>query len=305
MTNGHPVVVGYDGSAEALKAVTWAAHESADRHLPMRIVHGSPRPVFTSTPEAAAYEWDDETIDRACQQLLDKAVEHVRSIEPNVRVHSSLIHLRPAHALLTAAKSASMVVVGSSGHGAVASALLGSTAAPVAAHSPCPVIVVHDHELNGSEPVVVGLDPYPAEPGRTCFDDVLEFAFEAASRRRVPLVAIRVWSDTAADVAPGMVLPQFIDWDAVEEDERITTSELLAGWREKFPDVEVRPTLVRGRAVGTLLNASKDAQLLVVGSRGRGGFASLLLGSVSRAMVHRASCPVAVIRTGREIDEFA
>jgi nucleotide-binding universal stress UspA family protein len=114
-----------------------------------------------------------------------------------------------------------------------------------------------------------------------------------ASARRTPLVAVHTWSDALDDP----YLAPVIDWDAVASEEAQQLAERLAGWGEKYPDVLVERLVARGRAAHVLLDRSRGAQLVVVGSRGHGELAGLLLDSVSNALVHGAACPVAVVRT--------
>ena len=139
-------------------------------------------------------------------------------------------------------------------------------------------------------PVVVGIDGTPRS------EAALKFAFEEASARQAPLVAVHTWSDALNDP----YLAPMIDWDVVETEEELQLAERLAGWGEKYPDVPVERLVTRGRAASVLLDRSKGAQLVVVGSRGHGEFAGLLLDSVSNALIHGASCPVAIVRNTEE-----
>jgi nucleotide-binding universal stress UspA family protein len=137
--------------------------------------------------------------------------------------------------------------------------------------------------------VVVGVDGTPASEAAT------SFAFEAAAARAVPLVAVHAWRDLA--IAP---TEPFVDGPSIrkEEQQRLDRgfADLLAGWSEKHPDVQVRRIVTHGRPGRCLVEQSADAQLVVVGSRGHGELAGMVLGSVSNALVHRARCPVAVVR---------
>ena len=134
--------------------------------------------------------------------------------------------------------------------------------------------------------MVVGVD------GSAVSEAALVFAFDAAAARGVDLVAVHAWSSTAIDEA----LESFVEWDAGAAD--AVLAERLAGWRQKYPQVSVRRTVVRDGAARALVDASADAQLVVVGSRGRGNAVGLLLGSVSHGVLHGAHCPVAVVRPG-------
>ncbi len=137
-----------------------------------------------------------------------------------------------------------------------------------------------------SLPVVVGVDGSPTS------EAAVGFAYEAAASRRVGLVAVHTWSDTVADPELAVLL----DRQVIEDGERRVLAERLAGWGEKFPDVAVERVVTCDGPAHALLGRAAGAQLVVVGSRGRGEFAGLVLGSVSNALVHRAPCPVAVVR---------
>jgi nucleotide-binding universal stress UspA family protein len=168
--------------------------------------------------------------------------------------------------------------------------LIGSVAVDLAAHASCPVVVVRgpepDYTAPRPEPVVVGVDGSPTS------EAAVAFAFEAAALQNVPLVAVHVWHDLLVD--PTMA--PLLDWDVVESDEREVLAERLAGWTAKYPDVPVRRLVACDRPGRALVDESGRAQLVVVGSRGRGGFRGMLLGSVSQALLHHAHCPVAVVR---------
>jgi len=192
--------------------------------------------------------------------------------------------------LLAESTRAELVVLGDRGLGGFAGLLIGSVAVALAAHAACPVVVVRgaepDRTTSRPEPVVVGVDGSPAG------EAAVAFAFEAAALRGVPLVAVHTWRDLLVDAT----MAPLVDWDAVEADEREVLAERLAGWGEKYPDVEVRRLVTRDRPAHALVQESGRAQLVVVGSRGRGGIAGMLLGSVSQALLHHSACPVVVTR---------
>jgi nucleotide-binding universal stress UspA family protein len=181
-------------------------------------------------------------------------------------------------------------VIGDRGLGGVTGLLVGSVATALAAHAESPVVVVRangiDELPDPSAPIVVGVDGSPVS------EAALAFAYEAAAARGVPLVAVHTWWDVFVDPAVAPLL----DWDAIASDERQVLAERLAGWSEKYPDVSVQPVILRDRPAHALVEQSRRAQLVVIGSRGRGGFTGLLLGLVSHAVLHRAPCPVAIIR---------
>jgi nucleotide-binding universal stress UspA family protein len=189
-----------------------------------------------------------------------------------------------------------MVVLGSRGLGGFTGLLVGSTAVSLAAYGQCPVAVVRGRTLAdpppGSGPVVVGVDGSPTSEG------AIEVAFDEASFRGVGLVAVHTWSDVTVGSAFDIAAVS-LDWQAVETDEQRLLAERLAGWQEKYPDVRVHRVVTRDRPVRSLLAQAGNAQLLVVGSRGRGGFAGMVLGSTSQALLHHAPCPVLVVRPHR------
>lgn len=289
----HPVVVGVDGSESALHAVRWAAREARRRQAPLRLVHvchvvpvRHPRQI-SPPPEyqAALFEQGEH--------WLRDAVEAARQAVPDVVVTADALGGQASEVLVTESESARLVVLGSRGLGGFGSLVLGSVAVAVSAHAHCPVVVMHADETGGAPPeeghVVVGLD------GSELSDAAMNFACEAAAARAVPLVAVHTWFDI--DVSPTWTrLPSTIDWDYLQAEEEREFGDRVGVWQEKFPGVEIRPLVVRDRPGRALLKHAEGAQLVVVGSRGRGAFAGMGLGSVSQTLLHHAQCPVAVVR---------
>ena len=186
-----------------------------------------------------------------------------------------------------------MVVVGSHGRGGFARLMLGSSSAAVAAHATVPVVVTRGTSMDGAwraGPVVVGID------GSEVSESAIDFAFSSAAVRRAGLVAVHAWAqpDPFVDEAYAVLS----EAATRQTEARLAVSESLAGWRDKYPDVPVTEVIADGHPVDALLTESTivDGALLVVGCRGRGGFAGLLLGSVSRGVLHHATSPVAVVR---------
>lgn len=170
-------------------------------------------------------------------------------------------------------------MVGSKSPSKMSAALLGSVATSVVAKAPCPVVVVRGERRIG--PVVVGTD------GSVDSEDAVAFAFEEAARTEQPLSVVYCWWASAHDLKP-----------TIEARELLTNwlAETMAPFRDKYPSVRARATVVEGRASDQLIKLSEAASLVVVGSRGRGGVAGLLLGSVSQSLLHHAASPVAVVR---------
>jgi nucleotide-binding universal stress UspA family protein len=166
---------------------------------------------------------------------------------------------------------------------------VGSVPTLLAAHAHCPVAVIRGNGESSPGPVVAGIDGGPLS------DAVIEAAFEEAAHRGVPLVAVHAWSDADLDGALTEARPYF-GWEPVAEAERGVLSDNLVGWPEKYPDVSVERVAVRDRPRHLLLEWSRKAQLTVVGDRGRGGFAGLLLGSTSQALIQHGHGPLLIVR---------
>jgi len=217
-----------------------------------------------------------------------RALRVAADTRPDVEAEFAVELGAPIEVLSSEARRAQLLVLGDRGLGEVAGLVLGSVAVSLAARGACPVVVVRGERAGADGPVVVGVDGSPVS------EAALAFAFDAAAARGVDLVAVHAWSPTAIDEE----LASLVEWDASAES--AVLAERLAGWGQKYPQVAVRRTVVRDGAVRALVTASAGAQLVVVGSRGRGNAAGLLLGSVSHGVLHGAHCPVAVVRPGTD-----
>ncbi|WP_037832181.1 universal stress protein [Streptomyces sp. NRRL F-4474] len=291
-----PVVVGVDGSPSALAAVDAAAREALLRGAELHVVHAFLWPALHVPPGASALGPPGGGVRESVEHLLREAVDRARSAAPGVRATSAVMPGEAVAALEAESRTAQLMVVGRSGSGGVREVLLGSAAVHLAAHGHCPVMVVRGR-TDPEGPVLVAVDGSPRERG------AIAFAFAEASIRGGELVALHTWSTWGDHGAhrpgrPGELVDTIGDADRQRAAEERLLAEALAGHRERYPEVAVRPRVVRGRTRPTLIEASGHAQLIVVGARGRGGFAGLLLGSVSQAVLHHADCPVAVVRSG-------
>ncbi|NGO69812.1 universal stress protein [Streptomyces boncukensis] len=287
------VVAGVDGSEASQDAVESAAREAVARggglHL-VHAVHGG-RTGHSGRPGHGAPQETDETALAAAHQLLDAAVERAERAEPAVEIRQEVVPGTAASVLTTTSHGAELVVVGTRGTGGFSGLLIGSVAVHLAAHAECPVLVTRGRQP-AAGPVLLAVD------GSQAGDRAVGFAFEEASLRGTDLVALHAWNSWAAPVVggPGIAMPFAYDIEALRGEAETLLSGALAGWRERYPDVTVHPRVVQEYTREALIEASEEAQLLVVGARGRGGFAGLLLGSVSQALLHHAHCPVAVVR---------
>jgi len=289
------VVVGIDGSQSALRAARWGAAEARLRGARLRLVS-----AFAWEPEHVAHaelvaRYRDDLLERAHAQLAEAAAVAERDA-PGIEVGQQLVDGHSIPVLGHEARHAQLVVIGDSGLGRIDGLLAGSVAVALAAHAACPVVVVRGAEREPSStatrPVVVGVDDSPTS------EAAIAFAFEAAAARGVRLVAVHTWRDLIANPA----WEPLLDLEAIEGLERKLLSERLASWADRYPDVPVERLVTYDRPAHILLEQADRAQLVVVGSRGRGGFTGLVLGSVSHALLHRSPCPVAVVRpdTGKQ-----
>ena len=291
MTAQHPIVVGVDGSQSSLQAVSWAAQEAALRSARLTLVTTMFVPGTYGVPIGVPVSLFEEE-ELATKQRLAQAEEVVAQAAAGhtLDVDTAFCTGVPSGELIERSKSARMVVVGAHRHGFFERAVLGSVSAAVVAHAHAPVTVVRGlphTEVNAiSGPVVVGVD------GSKHSESAITMAFEEAALRGVDMVAVHAWSDIDL-YAP---FPSDVDWSQVESRERALLSESVAGRAEEFPDVTVRPLVVMDQPVRNLREQAEHAQLIVVGSRGRGGFTSMLLGSTSRALAHSVTCPLIVVR---------
>ncbi|WP_432861964.1 universal stress protein [Microbispora rosea] len=281
-----PVIVGTDGSRAAAAAVEWAAGDAARKGLPLRIVHAVDRLPY----EIARYPVPiEDQLDRAGRRILEEAEEAVREIHPAVRVTTAMIEGDPSRVLRKEAGNAAEIVIGSRGHGGFTGMLLGSVGMHVAGQVDAPVVVVRAGVPASHGLVVVGVDG-SAEAGAA-----LTYAFEEARLRDCRLLALYAWQLPVHPFAPEITY----DVDEVRKAHEDCAAGALRTHRDRYPDVAAEMRAVCAHPVTALVEAGEKADLLVVGSRGRGAVGAAVLGSVSRAVLHHAHCPVAVVRPTR------
>lgn len=286
-----PVLVGVDGSSASLEAVDLAAREAQLRHRSLRVVHACAWPMFSSSTDLAPENLPEAGVHHDAERIVAEAVARASASFPDVVVAGEVLIGAATPVLLRCARSAALTVIGDRGLGGFSGLLVGSVAVQLAAHANGPVVVARG-AVRTDGMVVVGVDGSPAN------DPAVGFAFEEADRRGAPLLALHAWK-TPVSTGPGDMLPLAYDPDDVRADESRVLAEALAGWQEQFPGVVVQRGLPLGGSRKALIEASDSAQLVVVGSRGRGGFTGLLLGSVSHAVLHHAACPVALVPSVR------
>ena len=290
----HGVVVGADGSPSSQLAVNWAARAAAMRHVPLTVVHVVPSlSVVASTLAWPAGRVPQEVLEIQENDGRRVIADAIKVVEDSAtggnrpEIDSEMLFGRYVPALVDLSKDAQLMVVGCRGQTGQ-HRLLGSVSTGLVHHAHCPVAVIHDEvssSLQSSRlPVVVGID------GSRASDLATAIAFDEASWRGVDLVALHVWSDTDMSTVFG------IDSSAVQSAADNTLAESLAGWQERYPEVTVQRVVEFERPVRHLLEQAEKAQLVVVGSHGRGGFGGMMLGSVSTAVAQEARVPVIVAR---------
>ncbi|WP_068269409.1 universal stress protein [Aldersonia kunmingensis] len=284
------VVVGTDGSEGAARAVQWAARLGAQRGRRLLIVHGydmestrSVRNTFDALNPAVR-----EGLHARGEVLVADARRTAEDTHPNLSVSTTVSPENPGRLLIEYSRSAHVVVLGPTGRrGAIGH--VGSTLLAVTSHGDGAIVVVRgtDGETRSAQPVLVGVDGSPVS------DVAVGAAFREAAERRTGLVALHCWADLdeAIFYGAGIIAPAGRDADT----EEALLAEQLAGWHEEYPDVVVARKIEVSAPAKKLIQYSKSAQLVVVGSRGRGGFRGLLLGSTSNSLVQHAHCPIMVV----------
>jgi len=284
------IIVGIDGSPGSEAALRWACHEATLR--PAAIIalvawtpDGRPRSVYHLAAHA-----DLHGLMTAARTLLDTSIAHVHDDYPAIEVTPVARQAEPVAALIELAAQADLVVVGARGDRVMRRLAAGSVSQGVVHHSPMPVVVARDHAHPGNadrRAVVAGVD------GSVMSLAALRWAASEAAIRRVPLRVVHSWggldplySDVLLSSAP-----------VVTQLARTLLDDAVKLGLDGAPEVEIQPIVASDAPALALLRESSNAQLLVVGGRGRGGFAELPLGSVSHQCVLHAACPVAVVRS--------
>jgi nucleotide-binding universal stress UspA family protein len=271
------IVVGYDGSLGADQALRWAVEETRIRGSALTVCLAWAPQYLKMTDEAATYD----RARRRGEEILAPGLRYAESMLGPESVTPLLARGLPAPVLCEQSAAAEIVVLGARGAGGMSGLALGSVPWHVAGHGHGPVVIVRGHWRRPNHqpgPVVAGVD------GSAASQDVVRFAFWEAELRHVPLLAVCALAD-----APG----SFGGADRVEDD----FVHVMESNEKEHPEVSVLRQVSAGSPRGALLEAAAQAQLLVVGSRGRGGIGGMSLGSVAHVVLHHAPCPVAVVHT--------
>lgn len=298
MTRENIVVVAVDGSEASQAAVRWAAHTAMKRDLPLRLASSYAMPQFLYAEGMVPPQEIYDDLQAETMEKIEQARATAYEVAPDIKIGHTIAEGSPIDMLLEMSKSSSMIVMGSRGLGGLSGMVMGSVSAAVVSHAECPVVVVRDNataaEAKEDGPIVVGID------GSAVSEKATAYAFAEASARGVELHAVHTWMDMQVQASLAGLAAAQQQWQVVEEEQHALLSERLAGFQSEFPDVVVKKIVTRDRPVRALCDAAIGAQLLVVGSHGRGGFKGMLLGSTSRALLQSAPCPMMVVRPTAE-----
>ena len=273
----HGILAGYDGSPGSEQALGWAVREARSRGTIMTVCHAwAPEYVLAPPGDDGAYDHGRRT----GEQTLARALRFTRTVMGPGKAQPLLATGPAVHVLCQHSADADMIVVGSRGRGGLPGMLLGSVSQQVCAHARGRVVVVrgHWHPAAGYAPgpVAVGAD------GSAASRAAIAFAVEEAVLRAAPLLAVCALADAPGSPGGAGRLQEAFDRD-------------IARCEKEHPELTILRQVTFGQPRTALLDATSDAQLLVVGSRGRGGVEDMLLGSVSQAVLHHALCPVGVV----------
>ena len=283
-----PIVVGVDGSEPSLRACDWAADEAALRGVPLRVVYASLWEHYEGTSIAEDLAKPDEQV--MAEDIVDTAARRARRRQPELDVSVEVLAEEPEYALVRESRSASLLVTGTRGRSGLAEALLGSVSLIVAGHAQCPMVVVrgnHDNQAQAGTHgrIVVGVGEKPAGSAAA------RFAFEEARRRGVPVDAVRAWRWPAHETTDHPLM----SGEPARLHEQQAVEALDAALQDAPASVEAHRRTVEGHTRTVLVDASRDADLLIVGAKRRSGRYGLQLGRVAHGVLHHSACPVVIV----------
>ncbi|MFG2041877.1 universal stress protein [Dactylosporangium sp. NPDC048998] len=286
---GKDVIVGVDGTPASDAALRWAAAEAARSRARLRVVlvyHWRWPGGIGATDRIEGYTREQ------AEAAVDAAVRAVRAHRPGLDVSGFAVFGDPADVLAGLAAGAALTVVGSHGRTALADATRGATGTRVAMRARGRVAVVRGRTEAADGPVVVGVDGSPTD------DRLLATAFEHAARRGCEVVALRVQAPQAAPWGVG-IPPLATNPVQARANRLAELTDDVQRWHEKYPTVPAMARMPGGDPASALLDASGEAQLLVLGGRAHGPVAGLLAGSVSQRLLFHAECPLLIVHDGR------
>ncbi|MEP7160631.1 MAG: universal stress protein [Dermatophilaceae bacterium] len=295
-TTDGAIVVGVDGTDVDQTCMTWAAGEATRTHRCLVVVHALPAfgDLLAANVLGSPYDLDVVEPELRESPVVGRAIGVALRAFPDVVVTGQAVLGRPEQILIEASEDAYLVVVGSKPRRGLARLALGRTAHATTAHCACPVVVIREGARIGADgPVLVATD------GSAGSRAAVERAAAEAVERTTGLVVLTTWF---LEMVDGYVVttPGTDDWNQIEQRYRSLVDGDVAAARRAHPDLQIEVRVERGPTAPTVVAAAADVDLLVIGSRGRGGFRGMLLGSVSQQVVESADCPVMVVRTPRD-----
>jgi len=280
-----PIVVGVDGSEPSLRAVDWAADEAAVRGLPLRLVYASLWERYEGSQLAENLGKPSERV--RAEDIVEEAARRAQRSHGDLKVSTDVLPEEAEYVLVRESREAALLVTGTRGRGGLAEALLGSVSLTVAGHAHCPVVIVRGDQAAAPvrSRVVVGVGEGGEESA------AVRFAYEETRRRGVPLDAVRAWRCPAHESTDHPLLAG----EPARLHEQQAVNALEGALRDLPADVEVHRRTVEGPARTVLADASRDADLLVIGARRRHRNHGLQLGRVTHGVLHHSACPVVIV----------
>lgn len=288
------VVVAVDGSDASKMAVRWAANTATKREIPLRLAASYTMPQFLYAEGMVPPQELFDDLQAETMEKVDEARNIAHEVAPELKIGHTIAEGSPIDMLLDMSRDVTMLVMGSRGLGGLSGMVMGSVSSAVVSHAACPVVVVReDNHVNADNkygPVVVGVD------GSEVSQRATEYAFSEANARGSELIAVHTWMDMQVQASLAGLSAAQQQWEEVEREQSELLSERLQPLIDQYPGVPVKKVITRDRPVRALVEQSEGAQLLIVGSHGRGGFRGMLLGSTSRALLQSSPCPMMVVR---------
>ena len=292
-TAGLPVVVGVDASESAIAAARWAGAVAETLGTGLRITHATPSMGRNLAESAAAIAAAAMSYRRdAVDILLKEAAEAVHADHPTLAISTEALDVPADKALIAASLGARMVVLGGGERAPAMALLVGSTTLNVASHASCPVVAWRGNpEPDSDRAIVVGMDFTAAA------ETALLNAFALADSLKTSLRVVYSWPRRTP--AASVTIPFLIDWEALEAAEWTRLADVVDQYNKRYPAVSVKCFVEPAGPAKALLLHAADAQLVVVGTRGRNAIAGALLGSTSMNLLHHSNIPVMICRPGR------
>ncbi|WKD60185.1 Universal stress protein [Corynebacterium ciconiae DSM 44920] len=300
MSKEQIIVAAVDGSEASKTAVRWAANTAMKRGEPLRLAASYAMPQFLYAEGMVPPQELFDDLQKETLEKIEEARAIAHEVAPDIKIGHTIAEGSPIDMLLDMSKDVTMIVMGSRGLGGLSGMVMGSVSAAVVSHAVSPVVVVREDSqvLDSTKygPVVVGVD------GSGVSEKATAYAFAEADARGAELNAVHTWMDMQVQTSLAGLAAAQQQWASVEREQEEMLDERLAPFIERYPNVKVNKIVTRDRPVRALVDAAEGAQLLVVGSHGRGGFKGMLLGSTSRALLQSSPCPMMVVRPDSDPD---